>query len=236
MKRALSALLALAMACSLVPTPALAEMAEEATTASNENAIVLDGQAAAADAGAGIGEQATEDKDPSVEAGTGRQIAAEDKDADENGRALVNDEEPDADGQVAAANVAEDKGANADDPLLGAQSDLSGSFVDEASGATWYVRWYEEVGLAITAVTLAEGEGPIDLVVPSGPVVYTTDDGGQSEGTIAAVADAFYHWGGTNEARERVRSVTIPNTITHIYGRMFGLHMPNLKTVTFEPA
>ncbi|MBO7674956.1 MAG: leucine-rich repeat domain-containing protein, partial [Atopobiaceae bacterium] len=125
---------------------------------------------------------------------------------------------------------------DAAEPVLVAQSDVSGSFVDEASGATWYVRRYEGRGLAITAVDLAEGEGPLDLVVPAGPIVFTTDDGGQAEGTVDTVSEEFYHWGGTNEARERVRSVTIPNTITQIDGRMFGLHMPNLKTVTFEPA
>lgn len=123
------------------------------------------------------------------------------------------------------------------EPTLSAQSDLSGSFVDEASGATWYVSWLEDgSGLALTSVTLAEGDGPVDIVVPAGPIVYTAENGDQAQGTIAKVAGSFYYWGGTNEARARVSSVTIPNAITQIDARMFGLHMNNLKTVTFEPA
>lgn len=122
------------------------------------------------------------------------------------------------------------------------QGDITGgSFVDEESGATWSVKLRADgEGLALTNVNLAEGEGMLDITIPSGPVTFTAWNGEQVTGTIVGVSSDLYGWGGSDAACERVRSVTIPNTILFIDSCLFNwsraAQLPNLETVTFEPA
>ena len=218
MRKLLSVFLAFVMVCSLVPSPALAEAAEEwGTVQCDESAGAV---APSLDEPA-LDPPKEDDKKSGVTVDDGSLVAVEAS------------EPTDTEAQDGAGGV----------PTLsiGVQSDIDGGwFVDESSGAKYYVRYLSDGGgLALSGVDLADGEGSIDIALPAGNITFTTNANEQVSGYVATVSDSFYAWGGTNEARSRVRSVTIPNTITRFDSKLFrygGSELPNLQSVTFEPA
>jgi len=143
-KRLMSFLLSFVMVCSLVPAPALAEAVDELEAIGAEQEVVLD--------------EGSEEPDPSEEQ-------------------MPTDEEPLPVDEAQPEDLTETPEGGDEDPLeheveaLAGETDLTGWFVDEESGAKWWVEWLDDGGgLAISAVELAEGEGDLDIVVPAGPV------------------------------------------------------------------
>lgn len=130
--------------------------------------------------------------------------------------------------------VVEEDPAPDPDPAVTVQSDLNATYTDP-DGVTYELEWATDgSGLAIANIIVPAGEGSIDLVLP-GTITYQASDGSAGTGTVSAVKR--FCWNG--DGRARVRSVTIPNTITTIsgeFGEVWPHPLSNLETVTFEPA
>lgn len=121
-----------------------------------------------------------------------------------------------------------------DDAPMQAQGDYAGVYTD-AKGVSYELEWGANgTDLTIVRITIPAGKGKVDLVIPY-VVDYQNSYGGTVRGAITSVS--AFNWGGEGEGR--VRSVTIPNTITSItcdfiYGWPGALQ--GIESVVFEPA